>query len=80
MKITIKPKIKIEEKITFDDIEPGVVFEYNNGAIVLMLDDNETALLKYSNGDDWFTLDDQSMKHHGTKILGRLDEIIVVEE
>jgi len=80
MKITIRSKENIEEKISIDDIEPGIVFQYGNGVTALKLENEYVALLKYSYGNDWFEIDNGSMNHHGVKILGRLDEIIVVEE
>ena len=80
LKITIKSKEKIENKITLDDIEPGTIFQYNNGPIVLKLEYDRAVLLTYSTGHDWFDLSDGSMDYRDIQILGRLDEIIVVKE
>lgn len=79
MKITIRPKENVKEKISIDDIEPGEVFEYGNGAIGLKLCEGNAVVLKFSYGGDWFVLSDHSMEYHGMKILGKIDEIIVVE-
>lgn len=80
MKITVKTKREVkEEKITIDDIEPGTVFKYGNGVVGLKLFE-KVALLKFSSGEDWFEISDGTMNYHGIEILGRLNEIIVVEE
>jgi len=81
LKITVRPKEKVENKMSVSDIAPGMVFEYGNGVIGLKLCCfKNVALLKYSSGSDWFKISDGSMDYHGAKILGRLDEIIVVEK
>lgn len=81
LKITVKSEERIEDKITLDDIKPGMVFEYGDGGPTsLKLRNGKVVLLTYSTGHNWFDLSDESMNYRNIKILGRLDEIIVVKE
>ena len=85
MEITIKENVKTESIITNQDVEPGYVFEIlDSGSLLdkkvkaLKLMNEETVLLKYSSGNDWFELnDDNSWKDSPVKILGKLTEIVV---
>jgi len=79
LKITIKAYKKVEDKITVDDVKPGMVFKYDNGITGLKLYDGEVVLLKYSHENNWLKISDGSMDYYGVEILGRLDEIIVVQ-
>lgn len=81
MKITIRPKKEVvEKKITLNEIKPGAIFEYDGGVVALKVRYNEVVLLKYTQGDDWFELADGYKTEPVKRILGRLDEIIVVED
>lgn len=81
MKITVKSKESVKEKIVIGDIKPGIVFEYDDGTIGLKLQYREVILLKYSmNDNDWLDLAEGYKDGLVKRILGRLDEIIVVPE
>lgn len=81
MKITIKPKEKVEEVITYDNLKPGTVFEYRTGVIALKLDHGEAVLLKHTiEGLDYFDVAVGYKTSPIRKILGHVDEIIVVPD
>ena len=71
-----------ETEIKFEDLEPGIIFEFESGGCsgskesikALKLDSKDCVLLTYSSGDDWFSLDDGSIvrKHKITKVWGKL--------
>ena len=80
MKITIKEKTKVEPTIIAENVKPGYVFQYigEKELTALKLRDNKIVMLKFSDGDDWFMLkDNTSWNNTPVKILGKLTEIVV---
>ena len=84
MKITVKPKPEDKDKtINYDDIEPGMVFEYKGGCRALKLIRNGAVLLTHSGLNatmGWLDIAVGFKIRPIKRILGRLDEIIVVLE
>lgn len=80
LKIIVKPEKVAKREITLEDIKPGTVFEYDSRVVGLKLKNGEVALLKYSNGNDWFDLAIGYKTESIKRILGYLNEIIVVKE
>lgn len=71
-----------ETEIKFGDLEPGTVFEFGFGGCsgskesikALKLDSRDYVLLTYSNGNNWFSLGDDSIvrEREITKVWGKL--------
>lgn len=75
----VKNEEQVVEKIKFDDLEPGIVFQIDGeygelGAIALKLEEDKYVMLTYSSGNDWFVLGDGSMVEDCeiTKVYGKL--------
>jgi len=82
MKVTVNPKEKQDNHdIPFDEIPVGYVYValYSDGPIALKLCNGEAMLLKYGNGDEWFTIADGYNGKPASKILGKLTEVVVEE-
>lgn len=81
MKITVKPEKVVEKVISLDEIEPGTVFEYDDATIGFKLVGKEIVLLKFeADGDDWLELADVYKDRSVKRILGTIDEIVVVKQ
>jgi len=51
-----KMEINLDSKKPMEEAETGDIIEFSDGVIGLVLEDDEVALLKYSDGNDWFRL------------------------
>ena len=78
MKITVKSNTLEKTRAIIDELDPGIVFQFNNIEVkALKLHNEKVVLLNYSTGRTWLELYDGSMDYHGIKTLGYLNEIVV---
>lgn len=79
MKITIKDQE--QKEIRLEDLRPGTIFQYKDGAVGLRGKEIEdTFLLRDEDGEDWFAPAIYHFDKQVERVIGKIDEIIVVSK
>ncbi len=80
MKITVIPSKQKPQTISYNEIEPGTIYQVKDGTIILKLHYDAAVLLEYPSGGTYLEIAKGYRAFPAVKILGKISEIVVEEE